>query len=297
MSKNVAAKLVQVYSEIGNIPRNGSSSKFNYKYVMASDAADHVRRAFVKFGLVMIPSVQKVDMTIVKTNAGGEMHHAVVHMEFKVIDIATGEDIKFTFLGESADVGDKAVPKAITSAVKAAHCNLVMSGENVEEDEELAKAEKDVKKPLPASPSSYKKPEPVKAEAKPADQPTEAHVPRPTPPPQDLPKPPAEEPKTKTPKLKPADPLLSSTTAPELPSEVVTCEFEGTISTIIPAMKGKPASMMIKPADGTPGQTVYFKPGSLDVPALLRMQSSKVIVKGVCDITTGEPHLMHIAAL
>lgn len=292
MSKNVAAKLVQVYAEIGNIPRNGSSSKFNYRYVMASDAADHVRRAFVKFGLVMIPSVDKVDMTIVKTNAGGEMHHAVVHMKFKVIDIATGEDIEFIFLGESADVGDKAIPKAITSAVKAAHCNLVMSGENVEEDEEQVK---DVKKTLPASQATFKKPEP-KAEPKPkpgpepepAAKPTEAHVPRPTPPPQDLPKPATS---------KPVDKPLSQETAPELPSETVTCEFDGTISTVIPAMKGKPASMMIKPADGAPGQTIYFSPGSLDVPGLLRMQSSKTAVRCICDITAGEPHLMSVAAL
>lgn len=287
MSKNVAAKLVQVYAEVGNIPRNGSSSKFNYKYVMASDAADHVRRAFVKFGLVMIPSVEKVEMTIVKTNAGGEMHHAVVTMDFKIIDIATGEDIKFTFVGESADVGDKSIPKAITSATKAAHCNLVMSGENVEEDEEQAK---DTKKPLPASQATFKKPEPEPA---PAPKPAEAHVPRPTPPPQDLPKP-------ATPK--PVDKPLSQKTTPaeEIPTaalDTVTCEFDGTISTVIPAMKGKPASMMIKPADGTPGQTVYFSPGSLDVPGLLRMQSSKAVVRCICDITTGEPYLMSIAAL
>lgn len=260
-NKAVAGKIIEAWKIIGSIPKNGRNPKFNYAFVREEDAADAVRNAFIKVGLALIPSVEKLERSTIKTNAGGEMQHVIVTMKFTMTDKDTGESDSFIMVGEAADSFDKATYKAITGCTKYAYTKLAMSGaeDNEEEDHSEPKKKQPAKTEV-AQGATFRreeaKPEPAKpapAAAKPAPAPKEA--------------------------------------APS--GEVPTMEETGKITAVIPSMKNKPATLTLKPTDGV-AFPINFDPTKIDVPALLKLQGSKGDVKVICDISGGQPFLMHI---
>lgn len=273
-NKAVAAKIIKAWSHIGSIPKNGKNSNFNYKFVREEDAADALRNAFMKVGLSCVPSVEKLDRSVFTTAKGTAMQHVVVTMRFTLTDQDTGETDSFVMVGEAMDVQDKAVYKAITGCTKYAYVKLAMSGAEDNEDEDVGeRTEKP--KDVPAG-QSYRKSEP---EGKPATKASEPAKPASPPP------------------AKPAEPKPAN--KPDLPegqSYVPTAEDEGNITAVIPAMKGKPATISFKPEDGRPVYAIHFDATKIDVPSVLKLQQSKAKVKVVCDITSGNAFLMHVQA-
>lgn len=296
-NKAVAAKIIKAWREIGSIPKNGKNSNFNYKFVREEDAADALRNAFIKVGLSCVPSVEKLERSMFETAKGSKMNHVIAYMKFTLTDQDTGETDSFNMVGEAMDVQDKAVYKAITGCTKYAYVKLAMSGaeDNEEEDTGERTVKDEAGRPAAAKPiepgATYRKPdEPSKpagvapaAASKPATQPTAA-----------------SKPNERVP-AQPTDRPLSTQTAPGQPpvqqnagssDEVPIWEETGRITTVVPAMKNKAASISFKKGDQV--TAITFDPKVIDVPKILNMLNSKVDVKIVCDLTTGVPHLMSI---
>lgn len=258
-SKAVAGKIIEAWKLIGSIPKNGHNPRFNYAFVREEDAADALRQAFIKVGLSLVPSVEKLERGILETGKGEKMQHVIVTMKFTLTDKDTGESDSFVMVGEAADSFDKATYKAITGCTKYAYTKLAMSGaEDNEEDSGDGKAP--AKKPVPQGATFRKEAEQPKKEAPAEPAPKQAA--------------PAEKPR-----------------AAPAQGETPIMDETGKITAVIPAMKGKPATITLKPKDGAP-IPIHFDPAKVDVPGILKLQSAKADVRVICDISSGEPFLM-----
>lgn len=303
-SKNVAAKVLKMIKSVGEIPRNGWNDRFKYKFTKETDVSDALRKACCEVGLVMVPSVHDVVYTAIKSADGKEQYRASLMLTLTLIDPESGESIAMDFPGDAMDMQDKALPKAITAAHKYALIKLSMNGggegDDADHDEEGGK-EKPQEKPKVVEKeqgTTYRKPAETAGKASqqpstPASPPaanngatttkgtseggngTPVSVPTSVPP--------QEKPK--------ADKPLSQVTAP---AEVATYEDKGKILAVIPAMKGKPATISFRPEkEGATAMAINFDPTKTDVPTLLKLQQAKAVVEIVCDVTGPNPFLMH----
>lgn len=262
-SKAVATKIIEAWKRIGSIPKNGRNPKFNYAFVREEDAADAIRKAFIEVGLSIVPSVKSVVRSVIRTKDGAEMQHVLITMTFKITDPNTGESESFDMVGEAADSFDKATYKAITGCTKYAYTKLALSGaEDNEEDDDKAP----VKRPVAQQGATFRKEQPIQAAA----------------------------PAQPTPPAQPANPAPAPAPQEAAASgEPVMMENVGKITAVIPAMKGKSATLTLKPREGGP-VPIHFNASTTDVPAMLKMQAAKADVRVICDVTSGEPFLMHI---
>lgn len=280
-SKNVAAKLIAAWGHIGSIPKNGKNQSFNYAFVREEDAADALRNAFMKVGLACISSVKDLKMSTYKTAKGTDMNHAIITMDFTLTDKDTGETETFTMVGEASDTADKAVYKAITGCTKYAYVKLAMSGAEDNENEDVGeRTEKTGKPDIQAGGAkpvqqgtTYRKPEDTTKPDPKTDQSAKKADPQPT--------------------TKPVDKPLSTQTEP---TGVPISEDQGKITSVIPAMKGKPATITFKPNEGGVVYPINFDPTKINVPEVLKLQQSKADVKVICDISSGNAFLMNIQA-
>ena len=87
------------------------------------------------------------------------------------------------------------------------------------------------------------------------------------------------------------DKPLSMQTAP---AEVPIYEDRGKILAVIPAMKGKPATISFRPdKEGATALAINFDPTKTDVPTLLKFQQAKASLDIICDVSGPVPHLMY----
>lgn len=115
----LAAKLARIGYEIGVVKKSGTNVQQKYNYIEYGVVAGKIRELFDKYGVIIVPQVldYKTDEITSKYDAKG--YHYVVSMKFTIIN---GDDVsdrfESTWLGESADYGDKGVNKAETSGTK-----------------------------------------------------------------------------------------------------------------------------------------------------------------------------------
>lgn len=299
-NKAVAAKIIKAWGHIGSIPKNGRNSNFNYKFVREEDAADALRHAFMKVGLSCIPSVERIDRSVFKTAKGTEMQHVVVTMKFTLTDQDTGEHDSFTMVGEAMDVQDKAVYKAITGCTKYAYVKLAMSGAEDNEDEDTGERvgeqdrQQQTEKPVQSG-ATYRKPEQSNQSARKPDNTAGKTDERSEKRAEDKPvgKPAGQQ------EARNSDPTPTTTAQAPTPSpvqdksQIPIMEEHGYITAVIPAMKGKPASLSFKSETGSV-LAVTFDPKTTDVPSMLKLQAAKNKVEIRCDVSTGQPHLMMV---
>ena len=117
----IAKKLVNVMNECSHIAKNGLNSYHQYKYATAEDVLLKVNEALTKnkIASVVIPEIASmVDVTNLK---GNTEHLVTVNVQIKLIDSESGESVDFFGIGSGQDVGDKAVMKAQTAAIKYAY--------------------------------------------------------------------------------------------------------------------------------------------------------------------------------
>ena len=117
----IAKKLVNVMIECGHIAKNGLNSYHQYKYATAEDVLLKVNTALTKnkIASVVIPEIASmVDVTNLK---GNTEHLVTVNVQIKLIDSESGECVDLFGIGSGQYVGDKAVMKAQTAAIKYAY--------------------------------------------------------------------------------------------------------------------------------------------------------------------------------
>lgn len=310
MSKNVSAKVLKLIKSVGAIPRNGWNERFKYKFTKETDVSDALRVACCEVGLVLIPSIHDVVYSTVKSASGSDQYRASLMLKLTLIDPDSGESVEMDFPGDAMDMQDKALPKAITAAHKYALIKLSMNGggegDDIEHEGEEPKAGKssvqDKPKPVEQG-ATYRKPAETNKPAPKANEPVGEAGPSPANKPEPEPTPaPSGSKKPAAPAVNPApaantvvkkDKPLSSVTAP---AEVPVYEDTGKVLAVIPAMKGKPATISFKPsAEGSTAMTIHFDPTKMDVPTLLKAQQTKADLSIICDVSGPQPFLMHCA--
>ena len=128
-------KLAAVMAAVERVPKNGENKFHGYRYATEADLSDAVRSNLARYGVMLIPSVEKVEWSKVPTK-NGEERLATLTVKFTATDGKT--DFSFTVIGEGQDRGDKATYKAMTGATKYALLKLFLipTGDDPEKDDE-----------------------------------------------------------------------------------------------------------------------------------------------------------------
>ena len=134
--QNLAAKFIQVMQECSHIAKSGTNSYHGYKYATSSDVMQKVNSAFTKFGIASFVSPSLISLQDVTTIKGNVEHLATVEVEIRLVDKDSGEEAILKGLGNGQDSGDKAIAKALTSAMKYAYMMslAISTGDDPEAD-------------------------------------------------------------------------------------------------------------------------------------------------------------------
>jgi len=128
-------KLAAVMAAVERVPKNGWNDFHKYHYATEADLSDAVRSNLARYGVMLIPTVEKLDWRPVQTK-NGEEKIATLTVKFTATD---GKDkFEFIVIGEGQDRGDKATYKAMTGATKYALLKLFLipTGDDPEKDED-----------------------------------------------------------------------------------------------------------------------------------------------------------------
>ena len=134
--QKLASKFINVMQECSHIEKNGVNSFHKYKYATSSDVMQKVNAALTKYGIASFVSPSLISLQEVKTAKGNIDHFATVEVEIKLVDKDSGEEAILKGLGNGQDNGDKAVAKALTSAMKYAYMMslAISTGDDPEAD-------------------------------------------------------------------------------------------------------------------------------------------------------------------
>jgi len=149
--RGLVAKLAAVMAGIKHVPKRGRNAFHGYDYATEADIADAVREGLAEQGVMIFPSVEKLEWRSVETKSGAQAV-ATLHVRFCVTDGV--ETREFLMLGEGQDGGDKATYKAMTGAQKYMLLKLflISTGDDPEADDAPRKPE--APKPAPAKRAS-----------------------------------------------------------------------------------------------------------------------------------------------
>ncbi|MGZ6587129.1 MAG: ERF family protein [Solirubrobacteraceae bacterium] len=120
----LAKKVAEVMAEVEGIQKRGEfrvgqSRDVRYKYVQATDLYEAVRDKLASRGIVFVARFGGIEFEKEKpTSGGGSMYTVGVRVNLELRDSETGTSIYADWLGVGQDMGDKAVAKAFTGAVK-----------------------------------------------------------------------------------------------------------------------------------------------------------------------------------
>lgn len=129
------AKLANVMSKVGRLPKSGHNSHFNYDFVTDGDVAEAVRPILAAEGIAFFASMRGTRLDGKKTTA---------YFTFTFADGKTGATWSCDWEGEAIDSQDKGTAKAATSALKYFLLkNFVLSsGDPLDDSDADAPAEK-----------------------------------------------------------------------------------------------------------------------------------------------------------
>lgn len=131
----LAAKLARIGKEIGTVDKSGRNTQQNYNYIEYGVVAGRIRELFDTYGVIIIPSVDDYQVDEITNKYGNRGYHYTLKMSFKLINGDDAEDnTTATWLGESADYGDKGINKAETSGTKYFLMRLFNVSEKGEEE-------------------------------------------------------------------------------------------------------------------------------------------------------------------
>lgn len=119
--QKIASKLIQVMAECSQIPKNGVNDFHHYKYATSADVLEKVNSALVKHKLASVVTPEVLQASEVLNSKGNAEQRVTVRVAITLVDAESGESVQLVGLGSGQDVGDKAVMKAQTAAIKYAY--------------------------------------------------------------------------------------------------------------------------------------------------------------------------------
>lgn len=138
--RGLHVKLAEVMAEAERIPKRGiaPAAMGGFPFVQVGDAADAIRAALGARGVSMLPSaIEMIGEAEHATSSGKTMTTLTVRTTWTLVDGETGQSAVIQSIGAGADMGDKAAPKAQTSAMKYALLMgfLLSTGDDVEQSD------------------------------------------------------------------------------------------------------------------------------------------------------------------
>lgn len=132
-------KIAKAASAVTHIPKSGHNKEQKYDFATDADVSHAVRTACLDAGvLVMMVRAERIDSVEITSKSGTKGERVTVLVSVQFHDIETGVFVAVKSIGSGFDYGDKAVAKAITSAVKYALLKglCLPTGDDPEGDEE-----------------------------------------------------------------------------------------------------------------------------------------------------------------
>jgi hypothetical protein len=121
--QSLVGKLAAVMAAVERVPKNGWNDFHKYHYATEADLSDAVRSNMARYGVMLVPSVDKLEWREIQGKNGTEKI-ATLTVRFTATD---GKDkFEFVVIGEGQDRGDKATYKAMTGATKYALLKLFL---------------------------------------------------------------------------------------------------------------------------------------------------------------------------
>ena len=102
-----------VMREVSRVAKTGENKHHRYKYASEQDLLEAVRPAMVENGLILIPS----DVRILNASKDGKQERIDIAVDYH-LHHTSGMGMKITVASSGIDGQDKALPKAMTMALK-----------------------------------------------------------------------------------------------------------------------------------------------------------------------------------
>ena len=116
--KGLHAKLAEVVLEVGGVEKDGRNDFHKYDYTSAEAMLRAIRGPLASRGVVLMPSLNRIEERTVKTAKGGESTITTVWVTFMLVDSETGSSQACEWAGQGDDPADKGLGKAYTNAIK-----------------------------------------------------------------------------------------------------------------------------------------------------------------------------------
>lgn len=139
--KNISLKMCQVMKDCDYVQKLGKNTFNNYKYATAANVLEKVNEALVKNKIASFVTPKVIEFKDVTNQKGNTEHLATVEITVTLVDADSGETMEIIGLGGGQDIGDKAIMKAQTAALKYAWMLTlnISTGDDPEADDELDK--------------------------------------------------------------------------------------------------------------------------------------------------------------
>lgn len=119
LSAQLARKIAGAYEAIRPVDKDGYNQFHKYKFATAEDIYRSCRQGLKAVGLAILPQMRTITETIETSKDGKRTIYLRVQMDFVLMDAETGYRAVIPWAGEVAETGgDKAINKALTSALK-----------------------------------------------------------------------------------------------------------------------------------------------------------------------------------
>lgn len=116
--KNIHAAKLGVMREVTYIQKTRAPG-LNYSFTSESEMLERLQPALVKHGLTMCPAeITIIEARQYQTTKGAPMNSVRLLVKYRLTHAASDTGELIQAIGEAADSGDKACPKAMTCAIK-----------------------------------------------------------------------------------------------------------------------------------------------------------------------------------
>ena len=117
----LVAAINQVMAEVSRVKKTGVNTHHRYRYASEEDLLEAIRPAMVRAGLVMMPG----DVRILNQSDTGKNTLIYIGVDYD-LHHTSGTGMKLTVASSGIDNQDKAIPKAMTMALKYAIIQLFL---------------------------------------------------------------------------------------------------------------------------------------------------------------------------
>jgi hypothetical protein len=119
-AKDIHQAIANVMAKVGYVQKTGRITVGQvYTYASESDLIAAIRPELIEQGItVSVADVTELRRETYRTAKGQEMNVTIAHLVVRFTHAPSGTHIDVHALGEGADSGDKATPKALTGAYK-----------------------------------------------------------------------------------------------------------------------------------------------------------------------------------